>query len=150
MKAVVQRVKEAEVRVDGSVVARIGQGLLVLLGVEKGDGVDQAGRLARRIAEMRVFFDDRKATNLSLTDIGGEALVVSQFTLCADLGKGRRPSFFGAAAPAEAEPIYDFFRKEMEQAIGRSVATGRFGAMMEVASVNDGPATYILEESPHH
>ncbi len=144
MRAVVQRVSRAAVRVEGREVAAIGPGLLVLLGVGREDGPDQAEWLARKIAGLRVFPDEAGKLNLSLLATGGQALVVSQFTLWGDCNKGTRPSF-GRAAPGEqAEPLYQRFVAAL-QAQGVPVATGVFGALMEVELVNSGPVTLLLD-----
>ena len=147
MRAVVQRVSRAEVRVDGEVVGRCGVGALVLLGVMKGDGPAEVRRLAARIAGFRFFPDEDDRMNRSIVDAGGSALVVSQFTLAADGRRGRRPSFDAAAPPEEAERLYLLFVEELRGA-GIAVETGVFGARMEVEGVNDGPVTFHLEESP--
>ena len=147
MKVVVQRVARAGVRIDGESVASIGSGMLLLLGVMKGDGEAQAERLAERVARFRFFRDGEGHMNLSALDVGAEALVVSQFTLAADGRKGRRPSFDKAAPPDLAEPLYLSFLQALE-GLGLACASGRFGAMMEVELVNDGPVTFHLEESP--
>jgi len=147
MKAVVQRVTRAEVRVDGAVAGRIGAGMLVLLGVLRGDGEEHARRLADKVGRFRFFRDAEDKMNLSALDVAGAVLVVSQFTLAADGKRGRRPSFDLAAPPAEAEPLYERFVAEL-RALGLVVATGRFGARMEVELVNDGPVTFVLEEGP--
>ena len=144
MKAVIQRVTRASVEVDGEIVGAIGRGLLVLLGVAHGDGIDDARRLARKTAEMRIFEDADGRFNLSLLDVAGEALVVSQFTLLADTRRGRRPSFTDAAPPAEAEALVLEFEATL-RALGVPVAGGRFGAHMHVDLVNDGPVTIILD-----
>jgi D-aminoacyl-tRNA deacylase len=143
MKAVVQRVSEARVRVGGEVVGEIGAGLCVLLGVARGDGSEQAERLAGRVARLRVFEDDAGRFDRSLLDVDGEALVVSQFTLVADTAKGNRPSFTEAAPPAEAEPLYERFCEELG-GLGVPVASGVFGARMEIELTNDGPVTIVL------
>ena len=139
MRALVQRVSDASVTVDGEEIARIGLGLLVLLGVRNEDGVEEADRLAGKLERLRVFEDDDGRMNLSVRDVDGELLVVSQFTLYADARKGNRPSFVDAAPPEVAEPLYERVR----QALGAQ--GGRFGARMEVALVNDGPVTLLLE-----
>lgn len=144
MKAVVQRVERAAVRVDGEEVGRIGPGMLVLLGVMRGDGPRQADELAERVARFRFFRDEAGKMNLCALDVGGEALVVSQFTLAADGRKGRRPSFDRAAPPAEAEALYGRFVRRLRE-LGLACGTGRFGAMMSVELVNDGPVTFVLE-----
>jgi len=144
VKLVVQRVSEAEVRVDGESVGRIGRGFLVLVGAEKGDDDDAAEEAARKVAGMRVFNDENGKMNLDLAAVGGSVLVVSQFTLGADLSRGRRPGFERALAGEEARPLYETFVRALADR-GVPVATGQFGAMMQVSLVNDGPATFILE-----
>jgi D-tyrosyl-tRNA(Tyr) deacylase len=147
MRAVVQRVSRATVSVDDRVVGNIDRGLLVLLGVEKGDGPADAAYLAGKIAELRMFeapADSSGHMNLSVRDVGGAVLVVSQFTLAGDCRKGRRPSFDEAAAPAIAQPLYENVVRAL-QAAGLRVATGEFQAMMQVSLVNDGPVTLLLD-----
>jgi D-tyrosyl-tRNA(Tyr) deacylase len=146
VRAVVQRVAQAAVSVDGDVRASCGRGLLVLLGVADGDREEQAQRLARKVARLRVFEDGAGRLDLSLLDVGGEALVVSQFTLIADSRrqKGTRPSFSEAARPEVAEPLIDHFCDALRD-LGVRVQTGVFGARMEVLLVNDGPVTIILD-----
>jgi D-tyrosyl-tRNA(Tyr) deacylase len=144
MRVVIQRVTRAAVTVDGETVASIGRGLLALVGVAEGDDEEIALRLARKCAEMRIFRDDEGKFNLSLLDTGGEALVVSQFTLLADVRRGRRPSFVAAAPPETAEPLVETFAWAMREA-GVPTQTGRFGAMMAVDLVNDGPVTIVLD-----
>ena len=146
MKAVLQRVLRGSVRVEGRVVGEIGNGLLVLLGVAEDDGEDNAARLAGKVARLRVFENDKGRLDRSLLDTGGAALVVSQFTLIADSKrqKGTRPDFSTAARPEVAEPLYERFCEAL-RAEGVAVATGIFGARMEVELVNDGPVTLILE-----
>jgi D-aminoacyl-tRNA deacylase len=143
MRAVCQRVSEARVRVAGQVVGEIGAGLCVLLGVARGDAEADAERLAGKIARLRVFADTEGRFDRSLLDIGGSALVVSQFTLLADTAKGNRPSFTGAAPPEEAEPLYERFCEEL-RGFGIPVRQGVFGASMAVELVNDGPVTILL------
>ncbi|MFL5913829.1 MAG: D-aminoacyl-tRNA deacylase [Gaiellaceae bacterium] len=143
MRAVCQRVSRARVRVAGQTVAEIGAGLCVLLGVARGDGVDEAARLAGKVARLRVFPDEEGRFDRSLLDVAGAALVVSQFTLLADTAKGNRPSFTAAAPPGEAEPVYERFCEELE-ALGLPVGRGVFGAKMELELVNDGPVTIVL------
>ena len=143
MRAVVQRVSEARVRVAGEVVGEIGQGLCVLLGVSREDGEDEAARLADKVAKLRIFENEDGRFDRSLLDVGGEALVVSQFTLIADTAKGNRPSFSAAAAPEAAEQLYEFFCAALREA-GVRVETGSFGARMAVELVNDGPVTIVL------
>lgn len=144
MIAVVQRVSRAEVRSLGTVTARIGPGLLVLLAVEKGDGSEQLDWLSGKVLEMRVFSDSDGKMNLSALDVGAEVLVVSQFTLAGDLSRGRRPGFERAAPPQEAELVYRAFVERLLNSPLR-IATGRFREFMEVELVNDGPVTLILE-----
>ena len=144
MRALIQRVSEASVTVEGAAVGAIGPGLLVLLCAVEGDGEAEADFLAGKIAKLRIFEDEAGKMNRSLLDIGGEALVVSQFTLAADWRKGNRPSFIGAAEPARAEELYERFCNQLEAA-GVPVATGRFAAKMAVALINDGPVTIWLD-----
>ncbi len=147
MKAVVQRVSRAEVRVEGARVGAVGRGYLVLLGVEAGDGESDARALAARIAKLRVFPSERRPIDRSIVEVGGGALVISQFTLCADTSNGNRPSFLAAAPPADAERLYGLFCDALAAA-GVPVERGRFGAMMEVELVNDGPVTIVYAEPP--
>jgi D-tyrosyl-tRNA(Tyr) deacylase len=144
MKVVLQRVAHASVKVDGETVGAIGRGVLLLVGIEKGDAEAAVDALAERVALLRIFQDDEGRMNRSLVDIGGEALVVSQFTLCADLRKGRRPSFDAAEDPARARDMVERFRRALE-ARGLRTASGRFGAEMKVELLNDGPVTFLLE-----
>jgi D-tyrosyl-tRNA(Tyr) deacylase len=144
MRALLQRVTRAEVRVEGGVTGRIGVGLLVLLGVGPDDDEAVGAALARRVTELRIFRDDEGRTNRSLIDVGGEVLVVSQFTLFADTSRGRRPGFIGAAPPDLAERLYERFCEQVE-ALGPRVGRGRFGAEMAVELVNDGPFTLWLD-----
>lgn len=146
MRAVVQRVTEATVTVDGVAVGRIGLGLLVLLGIAQGDGVAEAQYLARKIAGLRIFEDDDGKMNLALADVGGAVLAVSQFTLYGDARKGRRPSFTHAAPPELAEPLYQRFCTLLV-AEGVTVAQGVFQAHMQVSLVNDGPVTLWLDSA---
>jgi D-tyrosyl-tRNA(Tyr) deacylase len=146
MKAVIQRVSRARVIVAGEVVGEIGPGMLVLVCVLRGDGVDEARTLATRIAHFRFFADEAGKMNLSALDLAREALVVSQFTLAATGDRGRRPSFDRAAPPEVAEPLVQCFVEEL-RSLGLRVATGRFAAHMDVESVNDGPVTFVLETS---
>jgi len=143
VRAVVQRVSRASVAVEGTIQSQIGRGLVVLLGVARGDTASDAERLANRIARLRIFPDERGKFDRNVVDEGGSVLVVSQFTLIADTGKGNRPSFTEAAPPEEAQPVYEAFARALESA-GTAVATGVFGARMEVALVNDGPVTIVL------
>lgn len=144
MRAVIQRVERSSVSVDGEEVGAIGKGLLVLLGVARGDGEKDADYLLDKIVNLRIFEDGEGKMNLSLLDAAGELLVISQFTLLADCRKGRRPSFVDAAEPEQARRLYDYFTEEAVKRIGR-VSTGRFQAMMKVALTNDGPVTILLE-----
>lgn len=144
MRAVIQRVSQASVTVDGEVVGRIGRGFLVLVGVTHTDGRAEADWLARKIAGLRVFDDDAGKMNLALADVGGAVLVVSQFTLYADARKGRRPDFLQAARPEVAEPLVDYLVTRLREQ-GLCVETGRFRAVMQVALVNDGPVTLWLD-----
>jgi len=144
MRAVVQRVSRASVEVDGRTVGSIGPGLMVLLGISQEDGPEQAAWLAKKIAGLRIFPDENDKLNLAVSDIGGEVLVVSQFTLWGDCAKGRRPSFGRAAGGEAAEPLYWAFVDELE-AQGLKTATGSFGDMMEVRLVNSGPVTLLVD-----
>ena len=144
MRAVLQRTTGARVTADDEIVGEIGAGLVILLGVGPDDGEATADDLARKAAELRIFRDDDGRTNRSLLDVGGSALVVSQFTLFADTRRGRRPGFTGAAPPEAAERLYLRFAESL-RALGVSVATGRFGAEMTVTLVNDGPFTIWLD-----
>lgn len=144
MRAVVQRVAEARVRVGGAVVGEIGAGLCALVGVAHGDGEEEAARLAGKLARLRVFPDEDGRFDRSVLDTGGAVLVVSQFTLLADTTRGNRPSFTGAAPPAHAQPLYERVCAELET-LGVRVARGVFGATMNVELVNNGPVTVVLE-----
>lgn len=144
MRALIQRVSRASVTVDGRVTGKIGRGFVVLFGVTHADGRVEADWVASKIAGLRVFDDDAGKMNLGLADVGGELLVVSQFTLYGDARKGRRPSFTDAAAPEQAEPLVDYFVQVLRDA-GFSVATGVFGAHMDVEIHNDGPVTMLIE-----
>ncbi len=147
MKVLLQRVSRAAVRVDGRTVGEIGTGLLVFVGVEKGDRAADADYLADKTVELRIFPDDADRMNRSVKEAGGGALVVSQFTLAASTRRGRRPSFDAAAPPAEAEALYRRFSERLSSH-GIEVATGVFQAMMEVELVNDGPVTILLDPRP--
>jgi D-tyrosyl-tRNA(Tyr) deacylase len=144
MRVVVQRVEKGKVTVDERTVAEIGHGVVILLGIGPEDGEEQAKYLAEKIANLRIFADDEGKTNLSLLDVGGEAIVVSQFTLYADTRKGRRPSFINAAPPEIAEPLVERFAKLLA-ATGVPTQTGKFGAKMSVEIFNDGPVTIWIE-----
>jgi len=145
MRMLIQRVSSASVSVNGQEVGRIGRGLLVLLGVKAGDTAREADFLVEKCLHLRVFADQEDKMNLSLLDVGGEVLVVSQFTLYGDIRRGRRPSFTLAAPPEQSEPLYEYVVNKLQQA-GVKVATGVFGAMMAVSLVNDGPVTMWLEK----
>ena len=144
MRAVIQRVKESSVKVDDRIICQISQGLLVLLGVAQGDRRVDADYLANKIVNLRIFEDENGKMNRSLLETGTQMLVVSQFTLLGDCRKGRRPSYGAAAEPAKAAALYDYFIDAV-RSLGIPVETGRFRAMMEVALINDGPVTLILE-----
>ena len=143
MKVLLQRVSRAEVMVAGETVGKISEGLLLLVGVERDDGAEQVARMAEKLLGYRVFADASGRMNLSVTDMGGELLVVSQFTLVADTAAGRRPSFSAAATPAQAQALYEDLCQRLRSS-GLTVATGRFAADMQVALVNDGPVTFLL------
>lgn len=144
MRILVQRVTEASVRVDGSVISRIGPGLLLFVGIRDGDGQEEATLLAGKIANLRIFEDEAGKMNRSMLDLGLSALVVSQFTLYADLRKGRRPSFIEAARPEVAAPLVESFAGALRD-VGLAVETGQFGAHMDIALINDGPVTIWLD-----
>jgi D-tyrosyl-tRNA(Tyr) deacylase len=145
MRAILQRVSSASVTIAGETVAAIGSGLLVLLGIEDGDGPEDIAWLAPKVARMRIFPDEAGLMNLALTDTGGDAIVVSQFTLHASTKKGNRPSFIRAARPEISEPLYRSFCEAFEQELAKPVGRGRFGADMQVALVNDGPVTIVID-----
>ena len=147
MRVVIQRVQQGRVSVAGRIIAEIGPGLVILAGAGEGDGQAEADRLAQKIATLRIFSDEQGKTNLSLLDVGGEALVISQFTLLADCRKGRRPSFVHAAAPQVAAPLIDHFAQRLREAGVRRVEMGEFGAKMLVEIHNDGPFTIVLDSS---
>lgn len=144
MRALIQRVSEASVTVDGAVIGQIGPGLLILVCAMQGDGDAEAAKLAAKIPKLRIFRDDAGRMNRSLADTGGAALVVSQFTLAADTSRGNRPGFSAAAAPEDGERLYDRFAADLSDQ-GVTVQTGRFGADMAVALVNDGPVTIWID-----
>ena len=145
MRVVLQRVSDAQVSVSNKVISRIGAGFLVLLGIEEIDTLDDAAWLVGKISKMRVFDDSEGKMNLSLKDISGEALVVSQFTLHASTKKGNRPSFIKAAQPAHAKPLYESFCDSLSTEIDKPVGRGEFGAMMVVTLTNDGPVTILID-----
>lgn len=144
MRAILQRVSAAAVKVDGEIVGRIDRGLVVLVGVEKGDGPGEVRALADKLVHLRLFEDSAGKMNLAAADAGGEFLIVSQFTLAANLARGRRPSFDPAARPEVAEPLVEALAADIGRR-GFRVAAGRFGARMEVELVNDGPVTFVLD-----
>jgi len=145
MKLVIQRVKKAAVSVEGKTVGSIGKGLMVLVGVGRGDTKEIADKYIKKLIGMRIFDDENGKTNLSLADVGGGLLLISQFTLYADCRKGNRPGFTDAGDPAEAEDMYDYFISECRKSVA-VVETGIFGADMDVSLINDGPFTIILDE----
>ena len=146
MRALLQRVQSAQVRVDGDLIGATGPGLLILICAMQGDERTQAEKMASRIAKLRIFKDDEGKMNRSLRDTGGSALVVSQFTLAADTSRGNRPGFSAAAPPAEGERLYEYFA-DCLRSEGIAVETGRFGADMQVSLVNDGPVTIWLDDA---
>ena len=146
MKLVIQRVSKAKVEVDNKIVGSIGKGFLVLVGITHTDTEKEADYLANKLCKMRIFEDENGKMNLSLKDVGGELLIVSQFTLYADCAKGNRPSFIEAARPEQATPLYEYFCKKCEEQ-GIKVEKGVFGAHMEVSLLNDGPVTIIMEKN---
>ena len=145
MRAVIQRVRDASVTIDGRRVSAIGPGLLVLLGIEAADDESDVAWLCPKIARMRIFGDAEGKMNLSVAEIGGEVMVVSQITLHASTKKGNRPSFIRAAAPAISEPLYELFCAMMEREYGRPVARGVFGGDMKISLTNDGPVTIVID-----
>ena len=145
MKIVVQRVSKAQVEVEGKVVGKIEKGFLVLLGVTHGDTKEQADYIVKKLCNLRIFTDENDKMNLSLKDVGGELLIVSQFTLYADTSSGNRPSFINAAKPDKANELYEYFCQECEKK-GIKVEKGIFGAHMKVSLLNDGPVTIIIEK----
>lgn len=145
MRAVLQRVSEASVKVDGMTVGEISPGLLVLLGINESDVQEDADYLIQKISQMRIFSDEEGKMNLSMMDVKGEILVISQFTLLAKTKKGNRPSFIEAARPEKAIPLYEYFKIRIRETIGKEVATGIFGADMKVQLINDGPVTIVID-----
>jgi len=145
MKALIQRVKEASVTINGQIYGSIGNGLLILLGVGVDDDVSDAAKLASRIPKLRIFNDENGLMNLSCSDAGGEYLVISQFTLLADSRKGNRPSYVKAARPEKAVPLYEMFVSTLKAESGKEIKTGVFGADMKVALINDGPVTIMMD-----
>ncbi|MBE6307623.1 MAG: D-tyrosyl-tRNA(Tyr) deacylase [Bacteroidales bacterium] len=145
MRIVIQRVKEASVTISGNVHSSIGQGMLILVGVEDRDSAEDVDWLVKKAAQLRIFDDENGVMNRSVIDVAGEALVVSQFTLHASTKKGNRPSYIRASRPEHAVPMYELFCRELSQAIGKEVGTGVFGADMQVALINDGPVTICID-----
>ena len=146
MKALIQRVKRASVTVEGDVISKIGAGMLVFLGVEKGDTSENADKLADKLVKLRIFEDENEKMNFSIIDTKGEMLVVSQFTLCGDCKKGTRPSFDKAAEPKIANELYEYFVARLVNVHNIPRQTGKFGAMMDVELINDGPVTFMVEK----
>lgn len=145
MRVLIQRVKEASVTIEGKIFSEINQGLLILLGIEAADTQEDIDWLTGKIARLRIFSDENDVLNLSVRDINGECLVVSQFTLHANTKKGNRPSFINAAKPEIAIPLYEKFVLQLEIEANRTIQTGSFGAMMDVALINDGPVTIWID-----
>ncbi len=145
MKAVIQRVLQSDVKIDGRIAGEIGKGYMILLGVVDGDAKVDADKLIKKIPVLRIFEDENGKMNLSCLDVGGEILVISQFTLCADCSHGRRPSFTKSAPPSEANALYEYFVEGLKATGIKKVQTGEFGADMKVSLINDGPVTIILD-----
>ena len=145
MKAVIQRVSHASVTVEGSVISKMGQGLLILIGISPSDTLTDIQWLSNKIVNLRIFNDDQQIMNRSLIDVDGEAIVVSQFTLLANTKKGNRPSYINAAAPDIAIPLYENFIEEFEKLLQKKVGTGIFGADMKIGLQNDGPVTIVID-----
>lgn len=145
MRVVIQRVSKASVSIAGKINGEIGKGLLILLGIEEADTEEDVQWLSGKISRLRIFNDEDGVMNLSVKDVDGEILVVSQFTLHAGTKKGNRPSYIRAAKPETAVPLYEYFIKQMEQDLGKPLQTGKFGAMMDILLVNDGPVTIIID-----
>lgn len=145
MKAVIQRVLKAEIDIDNSINRKMGQGIVIMLGVLKGDTVKQAEFLAKKVTELRIFSDENDKQNLSLLDVCGEILIVSNFTLSADCKKGKRPSYDMALNPTEAKQLYEYFIEQVKKQNVKNVITGEFGADMKVSLVNDGPITIVID-----
>lgn len=145
MRVIVQRVSHASVRIDGAIVGEIGRGFLLLVGITHTDTKADADYLAKKVAQLRIFEDEAGKMNRALQDVGGAVLSVSQFTLYGDCTHGNRPSFVDAARPEQALPLYDYFNRQLREAYGLRVETGRFGADMKVELINDGPVTILLE-----
>ncbi len=145
MKALIQRVKQASVTIENELYSEIEHGLLIFLGVEKSDTQENAEKLAQKVMTLRIFEDENDKMNLSVRDVNGEILVVSQFTLCGDCRKGTRPSFDNAAPPEEANKLYEYFVQNIKTS-GQKVMTGKFRAMMDISLINDGPVTFMIEK----
>jgi D-aminoacyl-tRNA deacylase len=145
MRTVIQRVSEASVKIDGSIIGKINHGILIFIGIEESDTHEDIIWLSGKISRLRIFNDEEGIMNLSIMDVGGEILVISQFTLHASTRKGNRPSYIRAARPEFAIPLYNAFVQKLEAETGKAVKTGIFGAMMEVSLVNDGPVTLIID-----
>ena len=145
MIAVIQRTSEAKVDIDGKTIGQIGHGILILLGIEEADSSEDIEWLSRKIVNLRIFDDENGVMNRSLLDSGGDILVVSQFTLHASTKKGNRPSYIKAARPEIAIPLYESFKNQLEEKLGKQVRSGEFGAMMHVSLINDGPVTIIID-----
>jgi D-tyrosyl-tRNA(Tyr) deacylase len=145
MRVVIQKVKQARVKVEEEYISSIGKGLLVLVGIENDDTQEDIDYLVKKISQLRIFLDENGVMNLSVKDVGGDVIVVSQFTLHATTKKGNRPSYIRAAKPDFSIPMYKTFVAELEQALAKKIGTGRFGAMMEVELINDGPVTIIID-----
>lgn len=145
MRAVIQRVKEASVKIEGQIFSRIEKGLLVLLGIEENDSEQDAEVLAGKISRLRIFEDAEGVMNLSVKEVSGEILTVSQFTLHASTKKGNRPSYIKAARPEKAVPLYEHFIRCLQNETGKEIKTGKFRAMMDVSLINDGPVTIIID-----
>jgi D-tyrosyl-tRNA(Tyr) deacylase len=145
MRVIIQRVSKASVSVDGEAIATIGNGLLVLLGVENGDNQDDIAWLTGKISQLRIFNDEHDVMNLSVKDINADILVISQFTLHAMTKKGNRPSYIKAAPPLTAIPLYESFIEDLEKIMGKNIACGQFGAMMDVSLINSGPVTIFID-----
>jgi len=145
MRAIIQRVTNASAEVEGSIVGSINKGMMVLVGIEEADSIEDVQWLSSKLTQLRIFNDDAGVMNVSIKDIAGEILLVSQFTLHASTKKGNRPSYIKAARPETAIPIYEQFKKQLELDLGKSVATGIFGADMKVSLINDGPVTIIID-----
>lgn len=146
MKFVIQRVKKSSVKIDGKIVGKIGYGLNVLVGVEETDTKEIADKMVRKLVKLRIFDDENGKTNLDINKVNGELLLISQFTLCADMKKGNRPSFIKAARPEMSEPMYEYILEECKKHVD-IVEKGEFGAKMEVEIINDGPFTIILDSN---